>query len=214
MHAKRARLTSEIAPELARRGVEIIQHASVAAAQRAAEQHANRDHLALLHPDCTPDVIAGAGTVGLEMMATPAPPRLIVVPANAGGAVLAGVALAVKETDPSIAVVGVEVTRAPRLYRSRLAGCAVRVETPPGYAGPDRPHPVIFDLCRRYVDDIVLVSPEDADAAVRRLFQEVNVAASASGATAVAAVLGGQITLPRDGETHVLVAGSGEGGLF
>jgi threonine dehydratase len=215
MHAKRARLISGLGPSLAARGVSLVTHGSSwSAAERTATEHAQREGFALLHPDCMPEVIAGEATVALEMLATPTPPSVVVIPANAGGAVLAGAALAIKETQPGIRVVGVEVTRAPRLHASRQAGKPVRIETPPGYAGPAAPHPLVFDLCRRYVDDIVLISAEEADDAVRRLFLEVDVPASASGATAVAAVLSGKVRLARDAHTHVLVAGSGEGGLF
>jgi threonine dehydratase len=84
----------------------------------------------------------------------------------------------------------------------------------PGYAGPNRASPLVFELCRRYVDEIVLVTREEADAAVRRLFHEFELTASASGATAIAALLADKVHPLSQGNTYALVGGSGVGGLF
>jgi threonine dehydratase len=216
VHAKRAKLTTELSPVLTARGASVVIHnASWAAIERAAERQASRDGLAFINPLTNPDVIAGLGTVGLEMLAAPARPALVVVPANSGGgAALVGVAVAVKTSDPSVRVVGVEVTRAPRLYQSSQLGRLVSLAPIPGYSGPIKASELVFDLCRRYVDDIVLVSPEEARDAVRRLFREADVTASASGATALAALLSGKVLPPVDGNTYALIGGSGEAGLF
>ena len=84
----------------------------------------------------------------------------------------------------------------------------------PSYAGPNRTSALVFEVCRRYVDEIVLVTREEADAAVRRLFHEVELTASASGATAIAALLSGKVRPTSNDNTYALVGGSGVAGLF
>jgi threonine dehydratase len=215
LHGKRVRETTERVPLLRARGATVALHNSWAAVERAAEEQASREGRALLNPVANADFIAGLGTVGLELLQCPAPPSLVVVPANSGGgATLAGVAVAVKAVQSSVRVVGVEVTRAPRLYESWRAGHPVALPPIPGYAGPNRAPEAVFDLCRQYVDEIVLVTREEADSAVRRLFHEVELTASASGATAVAALLAGKVRPSTNGNTYALVGGSGVGGLF
>jgi threonine dehydratase len=215
LHGKRVRETTERIPQLTARGASVTLHNSWAAVERAAEEQARREHRAFLNPLANPEVIAGLGTVGLELLQGPAPPALVVVPANSsGGATLAGVAAAIKSADRSVRVVGVEVTRAPRLYESLRAGQPVALPPIAGYAGPNRASQLIFDLCRRYVDDIVLVTREEADAAVHRLYHEVELTASASGATAIAALLAGKVRPATHGNTYALVGGSGVAGLF
>ena len=216
LHSKRARLTAELTPGLTARGANVVAHRTTwLAVERAAELQATREGRAYINPLTNPDLIAGLGTVGLEMLAAPARPALVVVPANSGGgAALAGVAIAAKCSDPTVRVVGVEVTRAPRLYQSYRAGHLVSLPPIPGYSGPNRASDVVFDICRRYVDEIVLVTPTEAHDAVRRLFREAEVRARASGATALAALLTGKVTPPKTGHSYALIGGSGEAGLF
>ena len=215
LHGKRAKETTDRVPQLRARGATVFLHNSWAAVERAAEEQAASEGRALLNPVANPDLIAGLGTVGLELLQAPAQPSLVVVPANfGGGAALAGAALALKGRDPSIRVVGVEVTRAPRLYESRRVGHPVALPPIPGYAGPNRASPLVFDLCRRYVDEIVLVTREEADSAVRRLFHELELTVSASGATAIAALLAGKVRPAPSGNTYAVIGSSGVAGLF
>jgi threonine dehydratase len=180
-----------------------------AAARRAAEQAARHGQI-FLHPFADPVIVAGLGTLGLEILDAPLRPDVVVVPAYTSGSELCGIATAIKSMDSSIRVIGVEAEGAARLHESLLHGRPTRIRSP----GPSRPSDLTFDLARRFVDEVVVVTAREARDGVQMLWRELEVSASISAATAVAAVLAGKIRMSRHDRVLAVVSGTGKEGLF
>lgn len=204
------------AEKLASWGAQVIVHGEVwddanAEAMRAAET----DGLTYVHPFADPAVIAGQGTITLEILdALPEADVLLV--AIGGGGLIAGIAAAAKARRPSIKIIGIEPTGAPTLYRSLRAGSLVtldRIDTRAGTLAPRRSDALNLDIIRRNVDDIVLVSDDDMAAAARWLWFEFGIAAELSGAAAVAALRGGAYRPASGARVVALVCGAGTDGL-
>src|SRR5690606_10782883 len=184
-------------------------------ANAAALAAAERDGLAYVHPFADPAVIAGQGTVALELLED-APELDAVIVAIGGGGLISGVALAAKALKPQIRVIGVEPVGAPTLKESVAAGRLVtlpRIETEAGTLAPRRSAELNLELVRRPVDEIVLVSDDDMRRSARWLWFECGVAAELSGAAAVAALLAGVWTPPAGARVGALVCGAGADGL-
>jgi threonine dehydratase len=164
--------------------------------------------LTLVHPYDEPLVMAGQGTVGLELASDVADLDAVVVPVGGGG-LIAGVATAVKALQPRARVVGVEPQASDDVALSLRAGERVAVEVRPTIADGqqlrtpgDRPWQVI----RALVDDVVTVSDDEIVFAMRLLFERVKVVAEPSGACALAALLAGRVAL-RGGPVGVVISG-------
>ena len=184
-------------------------------ANRAALAQAAADNLPYLHPFADAQVIAGQGTLSLEILEDlPAIDTLLV--AIGGGGLISGVALAAKTLRPDMTIIGVEATGAPTLHSSLAAGRVVTLPTVTTRANtlaPRRTEPINFELIRQYVDDVVLVSDGEMTAAAQWLWFEMGVAAELSGAATVAALLSDRYRLPRDRVGCALVCGAGTDGL-
>jgi threonine dehydratase len=180
-----------------------------AAARRAAEQAARHGQI-FLHSFADPVIVAGLGTLGLEILDAPLKPDVVVVPAYTSGAELCGIAAAVKSMDSGIRVIGVEAEGAARLHESLLHGRPTRILS----TGPSRPSDLTFDLARRFVDEVVVVTAKEAQDGVQTLWRELEVSASISAATAVAAVLAGKIRMSPHDRVLAVVSGTGKEGLF
>jgi threonine dehydratase len=184
-------------------------------ANRAALEAAGRDGLTYVHPFADPAVIAGQGTLGLEILED-APETGLLLVAIGGGGLIAGVASAVKALRPGIRVVGVEPTGAPTLAESLRAGRVVElpaIATAANTLAPRRSDELNFGIIRRTVDEIVLVTDDEMREAARWLWLEMGVAAELSGAATVAAVLSGKVSLGGFQSACALVCGAGTDGL-
>jgi threonine dehydratase len=184
-------------------------------ANAAAMARAEREGLVYVHAFNDPDVVAGQGTVGLELLEDEGEIDLVVI-AVGGGGLIGGVAAAVKALRPKTRVIGVEATGAPKLHRSlaenRLVELA-EVTTAAGTLAPLVSAELNFDLIRRHVESIVLVSDDEMRAAARWLWLEMGIAAEMAGAAALAALRCSRIPV-RAGETVcALVCGAGSDGL-
>jgi threonine dehydratase len=181
----------------------------------AALAAAERDHLVYVHPFADRDVIAGQGTVGLEILAdTPDVDTVIV--AIGGGGLISGVAAAIKSTRPSIKVIGVEPTGAPTLYESVRAGKVIElaaITTQAGTLAPRRSADINVAIVQSQVDEIVLVSDDDMRAAARWLWRETGVATELSGAAAMASLLSGKYIPGESSRVCVVVCGAGTDGF-
>jgi threonine dehydratase len=181
----------------------------------AALERAERDGLLYLHPFADAEVVAGQGTVGLELMAD-VPDLDTVVVAIGGGGLIGGVAAAVKALRPATRVIGVEPVGAPTLHESVREGRVVtldRIATAAGTLAPRRSALLNLRLVQRHVDDIVLVTDDQMRAAARWLWFEGAVAAELAGAAAMAALLSGAYR-PHPGErVAVVVCGAGSDGI-
>ena len=174
-----------------------------------AERHARESGALLVHPFEDPEVIAGQGTIGLELVEQLGRFDTVVVGIGGGG-LIGGIALAVKSLAPSVRVVGVEPTGATAMKDSMAAGRLValdQVDTIAGTLAPRNVGPNTLALARRYVDDVVLVSDDELRAAMKRLWSELRVLVEPAGAAAAAAVAGGHVDA--DGRrVAVLVCGA------
>jgi threonine dehydratase len=145
-----------------------------------------------------PDVIAGAGTVGLEVIEQLPDVDMILVPVGGGG-LLSGVALAAKGVRPGVRMIGVEAANNPVLARSLAAGMITHVDVLPtiadGLSGNLEPGSITFEMVRDLVDDMVAVSEDELRAAIRGLAAHEHVIAEGAGVPAVAALMSGRVDL-------------------
>ena len=165
----------------------------------------------LVHPYDEPMIIAGQGTVGLEIAEDLPQVETILVPVGGGG-LSAGVATAIKLTLPNVRVIGVEPVSAPKLYRARQKGAPVRLESTRGLADGllateigGRP----FLHHQAYIDDVVLVDDDPLKDAMRHLLDRLKVVVEPSGAITVAALITGAVK-PAGATVAVLSGGNVE----
>jgi threonine dehydratase len=142
-----------------------------------------------IHPYDDLDVIAGQGTIGMELLRQmPRGMEAVFVPVGGGG-LIAGIAAYLKRLRPGIRVIGVEPVDADALHRSLAAGRRVKLETVGLFADGVAVNQVgeqTFELCRRYVDEVVLVSTDEICAAIKDVFEENRSILEPAGALAVA----------------------------
>jgi threonine dehydratase len=148
-----------------------------------------------IHPYDDVRVMAGQGTVAAELLEQAGPLDVLLVPVGGGG-LLAGCATAATAMQPGIRVVGVEPEAGDDTRRSLAAGERVRIPVPRTIAdGQQIPIPGerTFEIVRRLVDDVVLVSDDEIVAAMRVLFERCKTVAEPSGACAPAGLLAGRV---------------------
>jgi threonine dehydratase len=148
-----------------------------------------------IHPYDDPRVMAGQGTVALELFEQAGPLDLLLVCVGGGG-LIAGCATVADALAPDVLVVGVEPEAGDDTKRSLAAGERVRIEVPRTIAdGQQLPIPgeLTFEVTRQLVDDVALASDPEIVAAMRFLFERLKTVAEPSGACAVAALLAGRV---------------------
>src|SRR6266568_4096367 len=180
-------------------------------ANQAALQVAEREGLNYFHPFADPAVIAGQGTIGLEILEAVPDIDLLLV-AIGGGGLISGVSIAARSLKPNIKVIGVEPVGAPALYESLRAGHLVvlpQITTVAGTLATRRSAAINLEIIRQNVDKIVLVTDEEMREAARWLWSELGVAAELSGAAAVAALLSGKVLPEPSEKVCALVCGAG-----
>ena len=164
----------------------------------------------LVHPFEDPAVIAGQGTVGLEL-AEQIPDVDTVIVAIGGGGLIAGVALTLRALRPSLRVIGVEPTGATSMKDSVAAGRVITLDSVKTIAGTLAPRAVgesTLALVREHVSDIVLVDDDELRAAMRRLWSELRILVEPAGAAALAALDSGRLDLAGAKSIAVLVCGA------
>jgi len=182
---------------------------------RIALAAAQSEDLTYIHAFADPMVIAGQGTVGLEVLED-APETDTLVIAIGGGGLICGTAIAARALRPDIRIIGVEPEGAPTLYRSLRAGRPVeldRITTAAGTLGARATEQLNFDLVREHVAEVVLVSDDDMREAAHWLWFEFGVAAELSGSAAVAALLTGRYRAGSGERVCALVCGAGTDGI-
>lgn len=161
-----------------------------------AKEHARQVGAVYISPYSDADVIAGAGTVGLEILEDRPDVDTIVVPVGGGG-LISGIAIAAHETGTA-AVAGVEVEASCPFTRSLAAGRIVSIDVGPtladGLAGNLDPETITFDIVRQLVAQIVVVSETEIGAAIRGIATEERLIAEGAAAAAVAAVFSRRLT--------------------
>jgi threo-3-hydroxy-L-aspartate ammonia-lyase len=156
---------------------------------------ASRRGLTLVPPYEHPLVMAGQGTVALELLEQAPPLEALLVPVGGGG-LMAGCATAAKALVPGIRMIGVEPSAGDDTKRSLEAGERVRIAVPVTIADgqqADIPGEQTFEVNRRLVDEMALVSDEEIVTAMRFLFDRMKLVVEPSGACALAALLAGRV---------------------
>ena len=172
------------------RGAEVVLHGdSYADAYAHAAALRRRRGLVFVHPYDDPEVIAGQGTIGMEILRQHAGPvDAIFVPVGGGG-LIAGIAAYVKKIHPATKIIGVEPVDADAMARSLKAGRRVALEQVGLFADGVAVKEVgkeTFRLCRQFVDDMVLVDTDEMCAAIKDVFEDTRVVLEPAGALAIA----------------------------
>jgi threonine dehydratase len=175
----------------------------------AARHRAAESGLAFVHPFDDPDVIAGQGTLGLELLAQVDDLALVIVPVGGGG-LASGLAIALKSERPEIRVVGVQVESCAPFPASLAAGHPVDVPSALTIAdgiAVKRPGELTLALLARWVDEVVVVSEDEVAEAMVFLLERAKLVVEGAGAVGVAALLRGRVPGAESGTTAVILSG-------
>lgn len=162
-----------------------------------------------VHPFDDENVIAGQGTIALEILSELNDIDAIIVPIGGGGLV-SGIAYAIKQIHPSVKVYGVQAAGAPSMFQSVRNGkieCLGSVQTIADGIAVKQPGVNTFDLVSRYVDDIALVTEDEISSAILALIEKQKMIAEGAGAASVAAVMFQKF--PLEGKKVVSVVSGG-----
>lgn len=162
-----------------------------------------------VHPFDDENVIAGQGTIGLEILDQLADVDAVVVPVGGGG-LISGVAFAIKNLNPNVKVYGVQASGAPSMANSIHDDRIERLDSVSTIAdgiAVKEPGEHTFEYCKQYVDDIVTVTDDEISAAILALIEGQKLIAEGAGATSVAAVMFGKI--PVKGKKVVCLVSGG-----
>jgi threonine dehydratase len=165
------------------------------------------DGAVLVPPFDDPLIVAGQGTIGLELAEEAPEAETVVVPIGGGG-LISGIAAALAAVRPGVRVVGVEAAGAPTMVASLEAGRCVRLErlhTMADGIALKSPSPLTLAHVQAHVDDVVLVGEEEISQALLLLLERAKAVVEPSGATALAAVLSGKVG--GSGPVAVLLSG-------
>jgi threonine dehydratase len=190
-------------------GADVILHgANYDEACEEAIRRGNQQHLTFIHPFDDDAVIAGQGTLGLEMLQQHPEIEAVVVPIGGGG-LIGGIACAIKETNPKVQVVGVQTSRLPSMKAAVAAGKPVTIPAAATIAdgiavrrAGDRTLPLV----QKYVDQIVTVDEEEIANAILLLLEREKTMAEGAGAAAIAAMVNHKIEMSGK-KVAVLVCG-------
>jgi threonine dehydratase len=175
----------------------------------AARERAERDQLAFVHPFNDPEVIAGQGSVGLELLSQVPDLSNVVVPVGGGG-LASGVAIALKSQRPEIRVIGVQVATCAPFPASLQAGEPVAVDSALTIAdgiAVKRPGELTLALIKRWVDEVVVVAEDDVGEAMVFLLERAKLVVEGAGAVGVAALLSGSAHPTAEGTTVAILSG-------
>ncbi len=177
---------------LGRLGAEVRRFPSIEAARQAALTAAAQDGQAFVSAYNDPAMIAGAGTVGLEIIEAYPEVDVVVVPVGGGG-LIAGIATIIGALKPGVQVWGAQTTASPTIARWLDAGEVVDLTLEPsiaeGLSGPIDPETITFPIIKRLVQRVITVTDREIVEAMRFVFDEHQYLVEPSGAAAVAAVL-------------------------
>jgi threonine dehydratase len=163
-----------------------------------------------------PDIIAGNGSMGLEIIEDVPDVKLIICPIGGGGAI-SGISLAVKQVNPDIHVVGVEAEKAPSMLRSIEAGEIRELTSADTFAdgiAVRKPGKLNFEIVQSWVDKILIVSEEEMEKAIVILAKEAKIVTEGAGAASVAALLAGVVNLKFDKIVCIISGGNIDLHLF
>jgi threonine dehydratase len=183
--------------------------ATIDEALAEAHEAAEREGLAFVHPFDDPDVIAGQGSVGLELL-TQVPDMANVVVPIGGGGLISGLAIAVRSACPEVRVIGVQAATCAPFPASLERGQPVAVDSALTIAdgiAVKRPGGRTLPLVKRWVDEIVTAGEDDLGEAMVFLLERCKLVVEGAGAVGVAALLAGSPSLQQAGTTIVILSG-------
>jgi threonine dehydratase len=191
-------------------GAEVILHGldSVQRYKKAYELIEQKGHT-LVHSYNDPQLIAGQGTVGYEIIEDLSDVDVVVVPLGGGG-LLSGVSVAVKEMNPKVRVIGVEPAAIPRYSESRAMGKPVEMEIKRTIADGlmvVKPGENNYPIIQKYVDDVVAVEDEYIYMAIKEILFKAKILAEPSAAIGVAAALAGKLNIKSDDKVCFVLTG-------
>jgi threonine dehydratase len=191
-------------------GAEVVLHGgNYDEACAEATRLCDAEGMTFIHPFDDALVMAGQGTIGLELLEQIEGLEAIVVPIGGGG-LIGGIACAVKETNPKIRVIGVQTAKLPSMQEAVAAHHPVTLEPATTIAdgiAVRRAGDVTFPVVERYVDEIVTVDEDEIASAILTLLEREKTLAEGAGATALAAMLQRRTSLAPETRTAVLVCG-------
>ena len=161
-----------------------------------------------IHPFNDERVIAGQGTIGLELLDQLPYMDAVIVPIGGGG-LISGVAFALKQLNPDIKVYGVQAAGAPGMFESLRVHhpeTLSQVSTVADGIAVKTPGDITYDFCSKYVDDICLVTEDEICAAILRLLEQYKIVAEGAGAVSVAAAMFNKVPI-KGKKTVCLVSG-------
>jgi threonine dehydratase len=173
-----------------------------------ARRLAEREQLAFVHPFDDAAVISGQGTIGLELLEQVPDLEAVVVPIGGGG-LISGIACAVKESKPSVRIVGIQAARMPSMLEALKAHQPTTIASNPTIAdgiAVRRSGERTLQLIEKYVDDVVAVEEEEIASGILTLLEREKMLAEGAGAAAVAALLHQKAKL-QNKKTVALVCG-------
>jgi threonine dehydratase len=193
-------------------GAHVIQRgATLSDGLEEVDRLVSEEGMAVVHPFDDEAVIAGQGTIGLELVEEIGDLGAVVVPIGGGG-VISGIALAVKTLKPSVRVIGVEAEAAASAKASREAGRIVSIESAETLAdgiAVKRIGDKTFPVIQEYVDEIVTVGEEDIASAILHLLEREKTVVEGAGAVPVAALMTGRIPVePEESVAGILCGGN------
>ena len=181
-----------------RMGAALIACADYDEAELRAKEHAASGSASFISPYSHPDVIAGAGTIGLELAEQDPTVNAILVPVGGGG-LISGIAVAVKGSRHPAEIVGVEVEASCPFHQGLAAGHIIHIDVgrtiADGLSGNLDPDTITFDIVRTLVDRMILVTEGQVREAIAGILREERLVVEGAGATAVAPFMGERLQL-------------------
>jgi threonine dehydratase len=190
-------------------GVVRLVEGSYDEAAEAADEFADREHRILVPAFDDPDIVAGQGTVGIEIARAAPATRLVVVPLGGGG-LASGIAIAIKSRIAGARVVGVQAEACAPYVESLAAHRPIGARSASTICdgiAVKRPGELTLPLVERHLDGIVTVSDDDVAEAMVLLLERSKLVVEGAGAAGVAALLSGKVSPPADGETCAVLSG-------
>src|SRR3954454_4059861 len=175
----------------------------------SARAHAEQSGMAFVHPFDDPDIVAGQGTLGLELLEDIDDLTTVVVPVGGGG-LASGTAIAVKSARPDVRVIGVQVDTVAAYPASLKAGRPIGVDgalTIADGIAVKKPWELTLALIDRWLDDVVVVPEDEIAEAMVLLMEKAKLVVEGAGAVGVAALLGGEVQATAHGTTCVVLSG-------
>lgn len=191
-------------------GAEVVRHKDTKSIMERVYKIKEERNLTLVHPFDDPLIIAGQGTIGLEILEdSPRIPDIVIVPIGGGG-LISGIAAAIKLSYPRIKIIGVEPVGADAMNQSLLKGTVVSLRKIATIAdGLAAPFAGTYTLAhvQKFVDEIILVSDEEILDAMRFLIEKVKIVTEPAGAAGFAALLAGKIHTSKEDQIVCVLSG-------